>query len=181
MMDERTHKMTIAEIPAWVEKLIEDPARMPARDVEEYLRAFLRLLLPLSDLRLIEVSHFLSLVEEALVSEPLDFEPAWVHSYESNRELERRSAGFPVVIAVLQRQIVDLREMRWAGILDGRFIDLGVSSPRGETFYNFNLHWFLGCAGAGMENSSHSSEWQDLSEMDWHQAMFFFWCGQNWE
>ena len=58
-------------------------------------------------------------------------------------------AGQPRPDVFELRQIVDLREMRDAGMLAKKWIELGIDAPRGGRWFNFEPVQYLECAAAG--------------------------------
>jgi hypothetical protein len=127
--------------------LTEDPTRAPARDLEEYLRALLRLCRDRRTAPALSIEDFLAMLAGAFVAAPLPYDPAWADGYD--RDVTDADGEYTKFEATLLRQVVDLREMRQAGILDGEWIGLGVDAPRGGRWFNFDPRQFLECATAG--------------------------------
>jgi hypothetical protein len=129
-----------------ITELIADRNRSPDRELEAYLRALLGLCRPKRAAETLSPADFLRVLSDAFTAEPLDFDAAWKSQYEVESRLLR---GYEKFEAVAIQQIVDLNEMRDAGILAGEWINLGVDSPRGERWYNFEPRLYLECAVAG--------------------------------
>lgn len=138
--------MTNRELYLAIADLINDPERAPYRELEEYLRALLRICRAQSAAKGVTAEEFVSLLSEAFASEPLPYEPGWLAVYRADPD---ELMGFAKFEAVALQQIVDLREMRNAGILEGKWIQLGVKAPRGGSWYNFDPRDYLECAAAG--------------------------------
>jgi hypothetical protein len=147
----RRGTMTNRELYLAIGALVNDPARARRADLEEYLRALLRGCRTYAGANDISAEQFLAVLERAFVDDPLEYDPAWAAAYDAGitdpggNELD----GFAGFEAVLLRQIVDLREMREAGILDRKWIELGEDAPRGGRWYNFHPRTYLECAAAG--------------------------------
>jgi len=122
-----------------------DPALPADRTLEDYLRALLVLCQAHRDAAAVTVEDFLDLLRRAFVETPADFDVRWGNSGNAADD----AAGFAAFESVLLAQIVDLHEMREAGILDGKLIYFGVRSPRGRQWFNFDPRGYLECAATG--------------------------------
>jgi hypothetical protein len=123
-------------------------ARSDSRDLETYLRALLGLCRARRTSPTLSSDEFLGLLRAAFSAEPLAYDRAWENGYADDVAIEQHH-GYDRFETMLRRQIVDLHEMRAAGILDGKYIYFGVDSPRGQSWYNFDPGGFLECAAAG--------------------------------
>jgi hypothetical protein len=143
--------MTNRELYLAIGELVNDPARARRADLEEYLRALLRCCRQHAGADDISAEQFLAMLEGAFVEDPLDYDPAWTAAYDAwmSDAGGNEPVGFVGFEAVLLRQIVDLREMREAGILDREWIEFGEDAPRGGRWYNFHPRAYLECAAAG--------------------------------
>ena len=91
------------------------------------------------------VDEFIAVLSQSFTEPALTYESDWALKYDERPDGE----GYAVFEATLRRQIVDLREMRLAGTLDQKWIELGVNAPRGARWYNFTPSGYLECAAAG--------------------------------
>jgi hypothetical protein len=89
---------------------------------------------------------FIEVLAQSFTAAPLPYDLRWGDDYRADTE---EIAGFAKCEATILQQVVDLREMRDAGILDGKWIGLGVDAPRGGRWYNFDPRQYLECAAAG--------------------------------
>lgn len=90
--------------------------------------------------------EFVEVLANGFTTDPLPYEARWGDEY--GAEVDGLD-GFSKCEATILQQVVDLREMREAGILDGEWIGLGVDAPRGGRWYNFDPRQYLECAAAG--------------------------------
>ncbi len=67
----------------------------------------------------------------------------------TSSDVEPLPEGYRLWEQTILSQIVDLREMREAGILDDKLCFLGVNAPRGARWYNFHPCGYLECAAEG--------------------------------
>lgn len=117
----------------------------PERDLEEYLRALLPLLRAHREQDGLAGPDFLSLLTEAFTALALPYDSAWETGYAAAPQ-----GGFAEVEALLIRQIVDLRDLRNAGMLDDPQRWFGTDAPRpGPRWYNFDPKSYLECGAAG--------------------------------
>lgn len=128
-----------------ISRLIEREKKT-TRTLEEYLRALLGLAQWRRDDTALPVAQFFALLDKAFTAEEGEFDPEWRSLYPP---LDDESAGFEGWQATLIRQIVDLREMEEQGMLADPYRYLGIDSPRGRRWYNFDPCTFLECAMAG--------------------------------
>jgi hypothetical protein len=132
---------------------------------------------------------FGQLLADAFTSTPPPFDEQWLTYDAPPEEVGIDPAevadGFVFVQNLLLYQIADLHRMRAAGLLDqpGHILQMGVTSPTGETWYNCSPVSFLGGAsillpdelGAGAEND------QSVSVCTWGDLASFLWLGQIYE
>jgi hypothetical protein len=130
-----------------IDNLIANFLDAPDLALEDYLRALLRLSRVHVAAEWLLPGEFIALLSRAFVEEAEPYDPAW-------GELYRRDAGalrsFARFESRLLQQIVDLREMRDAGILDQKWGELGVDAPRGGRWYNLAPPLYLECAAAAI-------------------------------
>lgn len=114
------------------------------------LEQFLRSLLAATEQRrhhsALSLTAFYELICEAYATAPAPFLERWRTDYE---RLPFDHPGFDGFRATLIKQIVDLREMEEAGLFASEGLYLGVDSPRGGTWYNFDPATYLECATEG--------------------------------
>jgi hypothetical protein len=121
-------------------------ARGSPRTLEEYLRAVLALAQRHQARPFLRPAEFIELLSEALVADPLAFDPAWPAQYDRRAEPPASFADWRVTVA---SQVVDLREMADAGTTSDQLCYFGVSAPRGARWCNFDVGTYLECAVAG--------------------------------
>ena len=147
MKCERETGLTNRDLYLAIAAPVADRKHAPERALEEYLRALLRGARAHRAVEALRPDQFLSLLAEAFRAEPLPYDPAWPAGY---RHVTERVERFEQFEAVALRQVVDLREMRDASILEGEWIFFGVDAPRGGRWYNFHPHQYLECAAQGL-------------------------------
>lgn len=116
------------------------------RSLEEYLRAILKLSYQHQTREVFPIKDFFNLLVEAFSADGIDFDPTWQENFQPDDWEIHGYEGWRLTIT---RQIVDLREMEEAGILDDEFCYYGVNSPRGYRWYNFDPCTFLECGTVG--------------------------------
>jgi hypothetical protein len=116
------------------------------RDLEEYLRALWQLGTPHQRDDALPVGLFAELLDAAFRESAPPFDPSWrkIASPDFMKPM-----GFQTWQQTLLGQIVDLRDMAEAGILRNEMRYLGIQSPRGNDWYNFDPCTYLECATAG--------------------------------
>lgn len=74
-------------------------------------------------------------------------------AFERDAVVDEKRAGpteaFMAWERMLDRQIVDLKEMHEAGILEDEYRYFGIDAPRGSRWYNFDVRTYLECATVG--------------------------------
>ncbi|MEP7220327.1 MAG: hypothetical protein ABI876_15495 [Bacteroidota bacterium] len=131
-----------------IDNLIANSADAPNLLLEDYLRALLRLSRLHADAEWLLPEEFIALLSRAFVEEAEPYDPAWRESYRRDAEALR---GFARFESRLLGQIVDLREMREAGILDQKWAELGVDAPRGGRWFNLAPPLYLECAATAID------------------------------
>jgi hypothetical protein len=116
------------------------------RSLEEYLRALWTVAQMYRERPSLTVDEFYGLVFAAFTLPVPPFDPAWCSRYTQDFA---HLPGFGGWEARLLRQVVDLREMSEQGMLEDKMRYLGIDSPRGQRWYNFDPCTFLECATAG--------------------------------
>jgi hypothetical protein len=172
-LNEVTDQRTLGR---YVEMLLPRANRQ-ALTLEAYLCALLDGVLRARD----EVpSHrlFAALLERALDADVPAQETAALERLASDIEYETASEHERVV-RQLAVQIIDLREMRAAGILDLSAADLwwGQDSPRGHRWYNYTVWAYL------EPTARHADDADDLDEdgVSWVDLAFVIGDGQCYE
>jgi hypothetical protein len=120
--------------------------RGTARPLEEYLRALWAAGQPVRDRSALSADEFVGLLSDAFTRPDPSFDDNWRERYDCDHD---ELPGFDGWEARLVRQVVDLREMRERGILDGELLYFGTDAPRGGRWYNFDPCTFLECGMAG--------------------------------
>jgi hypothetical protein len=116
------------------------------RILEEYLGALWDIARVHGTRPCLSLGEFVQMLSEAFTKPAPPFDEAWRSRYETDYA---NLPGFEGWEARVLRQLVDLREMAQAGILDDEQRYFGINSPRGQRWYNFDPCTFLECATAG--------------------------------
>jgi hypothetical protein len=147
---------TERDFKAFVRTLL-DVAALSERTLEAYLRGVLVLVqghceTPPS------YALFGSILHDALVIVP---------PRENEAAGEAEDASYQRVIDLLMHQIVDLRQMREAGILDLPASDrwLGVRAPSGRTWFNYTIGDYLEPTARHLDAASDDPD-EDVSWLD---------------
>ena len=116
------------------------------RPLEQYPRTLWSLSRQREPADSFSASEFFELLSEAGTFTVPPFEESWRARYQADSHEE---TGFPGWEAEILCQIVDLRELEESGKLNDSHSYLGLTSPRGKIWYNFNPSAFLECGVAG--------------------------------
>ncbi len=135
------------------------------RTLEEYLRALLGLATREREQADLPAPLFAAMLEAAFHEAPLPYDPSWAAAWQP-RKRDDSDDGFPGWEALIQRQIVDLREMHASGALEDKQRYFGIDSPRGARWYNFDPTTYLECAAAGSFDGWTPPEGQELDDSD---------------
>jgi len=151
------------------------------RSLEEYLRS-LWVLVGRNQHQ--PVSHTLlgHMLAEAFVTEPAAFDPAWLQyekplpwDYEDGRYVLKTFVGdeeriiedhvdeFRILTHTIEFQIADLRRMR-GNQLEDKNRHMGLISPTGNSWYNFDVFTYLRCSTSGMVSHSRGAPFEGC---DW--------------
>jgi len=112
--------------------------------LEEYLRSLWKLGSGKKDAASLNLGDFARLLAQAFEAEPPVFDPAW-----SELNCLAKKKGYAVWEQSILCQIVDLKEMRQAGVYQDELRYYGVPAPRGSHWYNFDPLTYLECAVQG--------------------------------
>lgn len=115
------------------------------RSLEVYLCALYGLGVGYQDREGLSFAEFLGLLSQAFSAPPAEFDTSW----KNQKVYSRDKGGFEGWKVKLREQIVDLREMDEAGILQNQYRYFGVDAPRGSRWYNFDPWGYLECAITG--------------------------------
>ena len=102
------------------------------------------------------------------------FDPSWL---EIDSESQGEAHDFEGWEALIQSQIADLHRMAAAGQLDDEYASLGLTSPSGQSWYNFDLSSFLECGASGLVANSRRLEGAN----GWRLFSVLLICGQVYE
>jgi len=177
---------TLEDFIRYVRFLASGVASTSTRSLEEYLRALWSLLLQYPQDGKITYLRFAGALDQAFLVDPLPFDEAWLQ-YTAPPDMIRTRPNVALrqeknsVFAVFERmicyQIADLHRMKEAGMLDKspNILYLGLQSPTGHSWYNFEPASFLECATAGFSDND--------VEVDAHWGVFagLLWLGQVYE
>ena len=167
------------------------------RELEEYLRALWRLGAAKQANDRLTLACFAGLLVGAFHEEAPAFSPAW----RDIAEEEGTHTGYPRWERTIFSQIVDLREMRDAGMLANEHRYFGVDAPRGRRWFNFDPLTYLECAVEGAFGgwrpgdrtgrdyvSAKTAELEDvdipifeMTRVSWDQFADFLRAGQSFE
>lgn len=129
------------------------------------------------------VDQFFQMLSEAFVAPVPNFDETWRSCAGDSEESE----GFTGWEVVIQRQIVDLREMDEAGLLQDKYRELGLTSPRGRPWFNFDPCSYLQCGTQAILDSRQAGDTGseidefEVTAISWELFREFSWCGQIYE
>lgn len=152
------------------------------RGLEEYLRALWGLARAYRDRTALSGDELLGLLARALTEPAPPFDEGWRAAYE--RDFAPAFAPLPPLAAWearVLRQVVDLREMDEQGSLRNELRYLGIDSPRGARWYNFDPTTFLECAAVGTFGGWEGGDDRPLPALSWDVFRDFLNNGQSYE
>jgi hypothetical protein len=133
--------------------------------LEDYLRSFLAVISGCRD-RVPTWSDAAEALAASFSALPAPFEDTWLAHTQPPPEEEAENT-FEFLRRTLLFQIADLRRMR-GGVLEDPHRGLGVSSPTGHTWYNFEPVLYLECAVTGAIAGVEHGQWaQWETRCDW--------------
>ena len=113
--------------------------------LEEYLRSLWSIVSQSRDLPL-ALENIVAWLERAFTEEPPPFDPAWMLRPKTECHEPDSFEGWENIILY---QIADLRRMGELGMLDDEYRYMGLTSPSGLSWYNFDPLTYLGCGMSG--------------------------------
>jgi hypothetical protein len=116
------------------------------RSLEEYLRALWATASRQRQQPAVPLNTFVELLAAGFTEEGPPFDERWRDRYPDDAV---SPTGFEGWEARILRQIVDLRELNEQGQLRDELRYLGINSPRGSRWYNYDPRTFLECAVEG--------------------------------
>ncbi len=140
--------------------------------LEEYLRGALRAL-HAHEHDTPSTSLIVGILAEGLTIEPAPFDEAWLIYKEPGDIISTPGWSSPEpfqdALRLLRFQIADLRRMAVTDALDNPYRSMGINSPTGHTWYNFDPQAFLDCASYGIKSSTEPADftWEDLAIILW--------------
>lgn len=163
--------------------------------LEEYLRSLWWIVSYSKDEKL-SIEQFIKWLELAFTEKPPPFDREWV--------LRRTKANDDLDLVdyydwedTILYQIVDLRQMAAAGILDNEFRYYGVDAPRGSRWFNFDPLTYLECAIRGTfggyieeevivlvpspTGESADSSIFEITDFSWGDFIWMLECGRCYE
>ncbi len=154
--------------------LAEGPARTTSLSLQEYLQSLWGLLQPLAGQK-VTYGLLARCLEQAFLAPSVPFDEAWLE-YREPPDLEDDSADtFAILRQMIWFQIADLHRLAQIGKLDDPHRYLGLRSPTGHSWYNFDPSLFLECAVQSMEEDGFATE------ADWLDLAILLWLGQIYE
>lgn len=129
------------------------------------------------------------ILTDALIVEPLPFDSGWLAYTKPPTELvEDDWIGMNTVEAVkdmLRFQIADLRRLDATGEIHKPYSVLGLISPTGHSWYNFNPAAFLDCAigpfSSGYDLDSRLEDTEPADDTGWAVFVWLLRAGQEYE
>lgn len=118
----------------------------PARDLETYLRALMRLGCAQARAPQLTLDGLFDMLAQAFDAEPFPFAPGWLTETRPPALAINGHDGWRLCIL---EQIVDLREMADGGLLATPNAWFGVDAPRGSRWFNLHPHDYLEAAAVG--------------------------------
>lgn len=110
--------------------------------LEEYLIALRALGSRYQDWEAIRLSDFYTLLRDAFICSPTPYDATLGDQYDVPSE----QSGYAGWRTTISNQIVDLHEMRLAGVYENDMRYFGLQSPRGGYWVNFDPGSYLECA-----------------------------------
>lgn len=174
---------TLGDFRRYVLFLAKGVATTTTRPLEEYLRALWGILQH-AQKDSIPFSQLAEALQRAFVADPLPFDEDWLQYTAppnfitmppSTALADENNTSFSVFQQMICYQIADLHRMAQAGMLENKFRYLGVRSPTGHSWYNFDPSSYLHCAVQGLVN-------HDIDETrSWGVFAGLLWLGQIYE
>ncbi len=169
------HIKTTLDFRKYVLFLAKGRATTTPRSLEEYLRALWSLIQQAQAHR---VTYALlgQLLHDAFLAEPLPFDEHWLQ-YNAPPDLDRAENGnaFSVLHHMICYQIADLHRMDQAGLLEKEWRYLGIDSPTGHRWFNFDPSSYLECAAQTLREDDVSTA------AGWINLAILLWLGQIYE
>lgn len=127
-----------------VTELIETKADSQP-SLEAYLLSLRQLGMQFKAVVEIALDDFLGMLRVSFSDKPPPYDAKWADGYVAYPE----DSGYPGWLTTITSQIVDLHEMAESGDLNNKWRYLGIQSPRGSQWFNFDPCTYLECAMAG--------------------------------
>jgi hypothetical protein len=165
--------MTFNELANFIyDELVENYARDYKGSMQEYLRSLLAVVQKYRDA---EPSGELlvTVLTESFSTPPLPFDEAWMQYTEpGDYQLEGSQPKPPaehykMLEHTLFFQIADLKRMGDAGQI-GEYAGMGVVSPTGNSWYNFEPGLMFECAISGMDEGAFARNIEKIGRPEYH-------------
>jgi hypothetical protein len=125
------------------------------------------------------------ILTDGLTREPMSFDPAWLAYIDPPTAVTSGDWGGVDPLSVLQDmlryQIADLHRMSASGALQDPYRHLGLVSPTGRSWYNFDPATFLLCAISPFAETEDGDKESGSSEESWADLATLLWLGQIYE
>ena len=160
---------TLKDLGTFVSALVEQQEKVYQGSLEEYLRALWKLIQGHQD-DTVTFALLAELFQNAFTTVPLPFDKRWLvfsnpPSLDEDHE-EFILDDFAVLHQMICYQIADLHLMAQAEMLDQPYIILGVDSPTGHRWFNFDPCTYLRCAVQPI-GEGEICTWETLSILLW--------------
>ena len=149
VVSEQTDEMSLQELIKSVNELVESVEGTDPGTLEEYLRSLWGLISK-HDGPEPTNGVIARLLADALNAGPAPFNDAWLAVSEPADRAMMKANPFDGVRRTLVFQLADMRRMQAADLLDPEKMHLGVTSPTGHKWNNFETLDYLDCAMAAI-------------------------------
>jgi hypothetical protein len=158
----------------YVSALSHGKAATTTKSLEEYLRSLWGLI-KLRQAKAVTFSLLGQLLVDAFLAEPLPFDEAWLQ-YNTPPNLDDDDAEiFSLLQKMICYQIADLHLMAQTGQINDPNAFLGIDSPTGNRWFNFQPSSYLACAASPPIND------ESRTRCDWGDLAILLWLGQIYE
>lgn len=147
--------------------------------LEAYLRS-LWLIVSQSKVEDLTIEQVVRWLEEAFTTTPPAFDDKWLNiERDYSEDLDSKDGWNNIILF----QIADLRRMRDAGQLDNEYKYLGIESPTGNSWFNFDPLSYLECGIVGSMAGYQEEEYaiRKIETFTWQDFIAILESGQWYE